>query len=83
MIHSVHYFSEDNDRITVHNFILVDFKRTYLTCTQKMKTENSHVICKREYFKLPAWSAYRPLCEDTSISLINIHDGIKDVNDDT
>ena len=83
MIHSVDYFSEDNNRITVHNFILGDFKRTHLTCTQKMKPANSHVICTRENFKLPAWPAYRPLCEDTSISLINIHDGIKDVNDDT
>ena len=48
MIHSVQNFSEDNNLITVHNFILVDIKRTHLTCTQEMRTEDSHLICKRE-----------------------------------
>ena len=42
----------------------------------KMTTANCHVICKRESFKRPESFS---LCEDTSISFIIIHEGIKDV----
>ena len=49
-------------------------KRTRLT--PKMTTANCHVIFKQESFKL---HEYFPLCEDTPISFIIIHDGIKHV----
>ena len=49
-------------------------KRTRLT--PKMTTANCHVICKQESFK---WPEGFPLCEDTPILFIIIHDGIKHV----
>ena len=49
-------------------------KRTRLT--PKITTAYCHVICKQESFKLPEDF---PLYEDTPISFIIIHDGIKHV----
>ena len=74
MIDSVHYFSENNNCITVNTILVYILKRTRLA--PKMTTANCHVICKQESFK---WPEYFPLCEDTPIPFIIIHDGIKDV----
>ena len=74
MIDSVYYFLENTNSITVNSILVYILNRTRLTL--KMTTANCHVICKWESFKL---LEYPHLCEDTSISVINIHDGIKDV----
>ena len=50
------------------------FKQTRLA--PKLTTANCHVICKQERFKYPE---YFPLCEDTTIPFIIIHNGIKRV----
>ena len=73
MIDSVHY-SENNNRIIVNTMLVYILKQTRLA--PKMTTVNCHVICKRESFN---WPEYLSLCEDTPISFIIIHDGIKDV----
>ena len=64
MLNSVHYLKENNNRINIKTLFV---RRTRLT--PKMTTTNCHVICKRDF----------PLCEDTPISFIIIHDGIKNV----
>ena len=46
MIDSVHYFSENNNCITVNAVLVYILKRTRLA--PKMTTANCHVICKRE-----------------------------------
>ena len=74
MINSVHYFLENNNRITVNTILVYILKRTRLA--PKMTTDNCHLICKQENFK---WPECFPLCEDTHILLIIIHDGIKDL----
>ena len=73
MIDSVHYFSENNNRITVNTILLYILKWTCLA--SNMTTANCQVKYKWESFKGPE---YLPLCEDTRISFI-IHDEIKDV----
>ena len=76
MINSVHYSYENNNCITVNTTLIYTYilKRTRLT--PKITTANCHVIYKQESFK---WPEYFPLCEDTPISFIIIHDGIKHV----
>ena len=71
---SEHYFSENHNRITVNTVLVNILKRTRLQ--PKMTNANYHVICKQESFK---WPEYFPLCEDTPISFIIIHDRIKHV----
>ena len=63
---SVHYFSENNNCITVNPIFVYILKRTSLA--PKMTPANCHVICKRESF----------LCVKTHPFVI-IHDGMKDV----
>ena len=75
MIDSVHYLSENNNRITVNTILFYILKRRRLT-PKMTTTTDCHVTCKRESFK---WPEYLPLYENTPISFIIIHDGIKDV----
>ena len=74
MITSGHYSSENNNRLTVNTLFVYILKQTRLA--PKMTTANCDLICKRESFK---WPENLALCEDTPISFIIIHDGIKDV----
>ena len=67
IIDCVHYFSENNNCITLNTLLVYILKRARLA--PKMTTANCPVICKRERFK---WPEYLPVCEDTPN-----HDGIK------
>ena len=72
MIDSVRYFSENYNRITVYTILVYSIKQTRLTL--EMTTANYHDISKRENFE---WPEYLPLCENTHISFIIIHDGCR------
>ena len=68
MIDSVHYFSKNNNCITVNTILDYISKRTRLA--QKMTTANVN----EKVTWIPSF-----VFEDTPISFIIIHDGIKDV----
>ena len=70
MIDSVHYFSENNNCITINNIILLLYisKRTRLT--PKMTIVNCNVVCKRERFK---WIEYLSMFEDKPITLFIVN----------
>ena len=76
MINLIHYFLDNNNRITINTILVYMYILKRIRLTPKMTTANCHVIWKWESFK---WPGYFPLCEDAPISFIIIHDGIKRV----
>ena len=72
---SVYYFSEKNNRITVNIILIYNLKQTRLI--PKMTTANCHVNMLNE--KASSDLNTFLFDEDTPISFIIIHYGIKDI----